>query len=157
MHRIVTGLLCITIVAVGCISIVAAGDEAVTDNGQMCIPLGIITIAPPESVEAKRAAVDFPHDRHFNFACMECHHQWTAGEGTIQSCGASGCHELDAPPEPDSGDDAILYYKNAYHGLCIDCHKEIKAVNKKIAMTMAGSGQQMKSTGPTGCILCHPK
>ena len=157
MHRIVTVFLCITIIAVGCISIVTASDNATADSEQMCIPLGTITLAPPESVEAKRSEVDFPHDLHFNFACMECHHQWTAEEEPIQSCGTSGCHELDAPPEPDSGDDAIMYYKNAFHDLCLGCHREIKALNKKVAMTLGGSEEQVQTTGPTGCILCHPK
>ena len=157
MHRIVIVLLCITTIAVGCISIVTASDTAAGDNGQMCIPLGIITISAPESVEAQRSAVDFPHDLHFEFACAECHHQWAPGADQIQSCTTSGCHELEAPPEPDSGDDEILYYKSAYHKMCIGCHKEIKTTNKTIAMNMTGGEEQIKTTGPTGCILCHPK
>ena len=157
MHKFISGLLCITIVAGWCFSLVMADDKAALDNGQMCIPLGVISLEPPETVEAKRSPVDFPHALHFDYACMECHHQWSATDETIQSCGVSGCHELDAPPEPDSGDDPILYYKNAYHVMCIGCHKEIKAVNKKIAMTMGQTGEQLKPTGPTGCIQCHPK
>lgn len=157
MHRIVIVFLCIATIAVGCISIVTASDNADSDNGQMCIPLGMITISPPESVEAKRSAVDFPHDLHFDFACAECHHQWTPGEDQIQSCTTSGCHELETPPESDSDDDEILYYKKAYHQLCLGCHKEIKTTNKAIAMTVGGGQDQLKVTGPTGCILCHPK
>jgi hypothetical protein len=158
MHKILTAILCMTILVVGGISLGMAGDDATSSNEEtMCIPLGVLSLEPPDSVEAIRSPVAFPHALHFNFACMECHHQWTAEEEPIQSCGTSGCHELDVPPEPDSGDDAILYYKNAFHNLCIGCHREIKTLNKKVAMTMGSSEKQVKSTGPTGCIQCHPK
>ena len=158
MHKILTVLLCMTIMVVGGISLGMAGEEAASNSEEtMCIPLGVLSLEPPDTVEAKRSPVDFPHTLHFNLACMECHHQWTAEEEPIQSCGTSGCHELDAPPDPDSGDDAIMYYKNAFHDLCLGCHREIKALNKKVAMTLGGSEEQMQTTGPTGCILCHPK
>lgn len=158
MHKILMVFLCTLIIAVWGISLGMADDEAVSESEEtMCVPLGVLTLDPPDTVDPKRSPVDFPHALHFNFACMECHHEWTPEEEPIQSCGTSGCHELDTPPEPDSGDDAILYYKNAYHDLCLGCHREIKALNNKVAMTMGGSESQMKSTGPTGCILCHPK
>lgn len=158
MHKILAAFLCTIIVVVGGISLGIADSETASDSEEtMSVPMGVLTLEPPDSVEPKRSPVEFPHARHFNYACMDCHHQWSPEDGPIQSCGTSGCHELDTPPEPANGDDAILYYKNAYHNLCLGCHREIKAFNKKVATTMGGAEDQIRSNGPTGCILCHPK
>jgi hypothetical protein len=151
MHKVSIVLLCIAGVVVFGIALGMAGDEET-----MCIPMGDLTLEPPETVEAKRAPVDFPHTVHFEYACMTCHHQWTAEE-PIQSCETSGCHDLDTPPEPDSDDESIMYFKNAFHKSCLGCHREIKALNKKVAMTMGGSENRVRPTGPTGCTQCHPK
>ena len=157
MHKVSIVLLCIMVVAVFGIASGMAGNEVVSsDEETMCIPMGVLSLAPPEEVDAKRTAVDFPHATHFDFSCMECHHQWSAEE-PIQSCGTSGCHDLNTQPKPDSGDEPIMYYKKAYHQMCLGCHREMKALNKKVAMTLKGSETRVKSTGPTGCIQCHPK
>jgi hypothetical protein len=125
---------------------------------EMCIETGIITLRAPESVETKRSEVDFPHGVHFGYSCTSCHHNWTGTE-PIQSCQASGCHDLAATPRDKKGkeQDAIRYYKTAYHELCIGCHKEIDAKNKAMAMSAQASGEKLADAGPTGCVVCHPK
>ena len=52
-------VLLVGIVACASLGVAVAGDE------EMCVPMGIITLEPPDTVEAKRAAVDFQHGRHF--------------------------------------------------------------------------------------------
>jgi hypothetical protein len=37
---------------------------------EMVVPMGTIVLEPPESVEPKRSAVEFPHSVHF--ASVEC-------------------------------------------------------------------------------------
>lgn len=135
-------------------SILIADDE-------MCVPMGEMTLAPLAQ-EAKRSEVSFRHTIHFDFACQTCHHKWT-GKEVIQSCTTSGCHDLDKSPVDESGrpvKDAVLkarYYKNAYHGMCIGCHKEIKVKNKAIEASAASLKEKLQPTGPTGCNQCHPK
>ena len=84
-------VLLIGIVASVSLGIAVAGDE------EMCVPLGIITLEPPDSVEAKRAAVDFQHGRHMVLACNNCHHTWK-GTAPIDGCMTTGCHDLDTLP-----------------------------------------------------------
>ena len=151
MHRVAVFLLCIVGVVVFGITSGMAGDEET-----MCIPMGDLTLEPPDTVEAKRTPVEFPHTVHFEYACKTCHHQWTAKE-PIQSCGTSGCHDLDTPPKPGNDDEAIFYFKKAFHENCLGCHREIKALNKKVSMSMGGSDNRIRPTGPTGCTQCHPK
>ena len=153
MHK---SLLFWTILLTGMIwgSILIADDE-------MCVPMGEITIAPLTE-GAKRSDVAFPHTVHFEFACQKCHHKWT-GKEAIQSCTTSGCHDLDKSPVDENGkpakDSALKarYFKNAYHGMCIGCHKEIKVKNKAIEASAAALSEKLQPTGPTGCHQCHPK
>lgn len=131
------------------------------ETSTMCIPMGKITLKPPESVDAKRAPVEFNHPLHFEINCNRCHHMWDK-DSEIVSCGTSGCHELTESPlkaggSEFEGEPAVLYYKNAYHTLCIGCHKEIKADNKKLELSKGTLPDQLPATGPTGCIQCHPK
>ena len=136
------------------------GTLLVADD-EMCVPMGEITLEPLAE-EAKRSAVDFPHAVHFNYSCAECHHQWD-NTSAIQSCTTSGCHDLTEAPKMDDGkpvkdpDMKILYYKKAYHDLCIGCHKEIKKKNKAMEASKASLGEKLPPTGPTGCNQCHPK
>lgn len=127
----------------------------------MCVPMGTITLAPPASVEAKRAPVAFPHSTHFSLACNDCHHTWKGVE-PITGCRANGCHNLDTLPRIEKSkaidkDNAFRYYKNAYHGKCIGCHKSMKENIEQMANTLAGVEGKLPKTGPTGCIGCHPK
>ncbi len=150
---VVLGLLAVVVYG---IAISTASDTEVMEGEAMQVPLGAFELSPPDSVEAKRASVDFPHSQHFAINCMTCHHQW-AGDEPVQGCMTSGCHDLDVTPEKDSGDDPVMYYKNAYHDQCIGCHKAIKAHNKQISMAMGGKQERIKPTGPTSCNSCHPK
>ena len=148
-------VLLIGIVACASLGIAVAGD------GEMCVPLGIITLEPPASVEAKRAAVEFQHGRHFVLACNTCHHTWEGAE-PITGCMTAGCHDLDTLPRKEDSkvidkDQAFRYYKNAYHGQCIGCHKTMKLEIEQMAKTLASIDGKLPITGPTGCIECHPK
>ncbi len=134
---------------------------AIAEEKEMCVPMGTISLGPPESVEAKRAAVEFQHNRHFVIACNKCHHTWNVEE-PITGCMTGGCHDLDTLPKKDDSDtvdreNAHRYYKNAYHGQCIGCHKAMKMEIEKSAKTLVAMDKPVPVTGPTGCIECHPK
>ena len=125
---------------------------------QMCIPMGAIVLEAPASVEAKKAPVEFPHAVHFGYACKSCHHTW---EGTteITGCMTAGCHDLTVPPlkeEIPDNDEAPAgrYYKQAYHKLCIGCHKEL-SVKRQEQEANLFSKEKVTKAGPTGCIVCH--
>jgi hypothetical protein len=127
----------------------------------MCIPMGTIVIGPPDQVESKRTPVEFPHAIHFNYTCTTCHHKWDK-ETPVTSCQTAGCHDIATIPKKggltkvDSGLSA-RYYKAAYHGNCIGCHKKIKQHNKAIEDSYRSVSVPIQKSGPTGCIECHPK
>ena len=52
---------------------------------------------------------------------------------------------------------AILYYKTAFHQMCIGCHKEMRIINTELEMSYRRLDRELPRTGPTGCIQCHPK
>jgi hypothetical protein len=146
--------------AVGLIGGVQAFSGAAAPE-DMCIPMGTIVLKAPEGVQAKRAAVEFPHARHFDIACSTCHHTWGRTE-PIVGCMTSGCHDLAELPKPKPGeprdDEAnITYFKAAYHKLCINCHKENKAKNLELQKAVASLKKPLPKTGPTSCSECHPK
>jgi hypothetical protein len=127
----------------------------------MIVPMGFITLSPLESVESKRADVEFPHFTHFGFDCRTCHHKWE-GDEVIPSCTTSGCHDVAVSPTISkksnaAPDQAILYYKTAFHQMCIGCHKEMRIINKELEMSYKRLDKELPRTGPTGCIECHPK
>lgn len=127
---------------------------------EMIVPMGIITLGPPESVEAKRSDVEFPHATHFEFECRTCHHKWE-GQEIIQGCTTSGCHDVEVSPIKAGQrnvpkEESILYYKSAYHQMCIGCHKEMKQANKLLELSLKKLPSELPATGPTGCIHCHP-
>lgn len=139
----------------------ASWGIAVAEEAEMCVPMGMITLQPPDSVEAKRATVAFPHDSHLSLACNNCHHTWEGAE-PITGCMTSGCHDLEALPRKEGSkavdkDLAFRYYKNAYHGQCIGCHKTMKVEIEAMAKTLSSIDGKLPTTGPTGCIGCHPK
>lgn len=148
-------VLLVGIVACASLGVAVAGDE------EMCVPMGVITLEPPATVEAKRAAVDFQHGRHFVLDCRSCHHTWEGAE-PITGCMTTGCHDLDTLPR--KADSTVVdkaqahrYYKNAYHGQCIGCHKRMQKEIQGMANTLAGVNGKLPVTGPTGCVGCHPK
>jgi hypothetical protein len=134
------------------------GDN--TGGDVMCVPMGDILLEAPEGVQAKRASVVFPHAGHFSFECKVCHHKWS-GDAHIQTCMASGCHDLAESPEKSGtgmDDDAeARYYKNAFHTLCIGCHKKIKTDNQKKEFSAGILKSPLPNPGPTGCVNCHPR
>ncbi|MGD8883230.1 MAG: hypothetical protein PVI82_15140, partial [Desulfobacterales bacterium] len=57
------GLLCLCfsmVLVFGSIAMVG-GQET---EDEMVVPMGIIVLEPPESVESKRSSVEFPHSTH---------------------------------------------------------------------------------------------
>jgi hypothetical protein len=94
MHRLRIILMCLLMVMVLGVTWVVAGQVTKYEGseGALCIPIGSFVIAQPESVVKQRAAVDFPHSRHFVYNCKRCHHKWD-NTSKIQNCMASGCHK----------------------------------------------------------------
>ena len=150
MKKLLVVMLCVVAIgfSMGSVNTVQGEEE-------LCIPLGNITLAPPEGVDAKRAPVEFPHSLHFDYSCKKCHHEWT-GDTEDLSCMASGCHDSSTSLLKTDKDEAYRYYKNAYHNQCIVCHKEIKEANEKIEMSKKQISGNLPETGPTGCVGCHP-
>lgn len=136
-------------------------SSQVVAQEQMCVPMGNITLAPLTD-DAKRTEVSFPHAVHFSNACQVCHHKWD-GQSKIKSCNTSACHDLRKAPKTKDNKPvkdrlvSIRYYKNAYHDMCISCHKEIKIKNKAMEASKASLDEALPATGPTGCNRCHPK
>ncbi|MGB2697611.1 MAG: cytochrome c3 family protein [Candidatus Zixiibacteriota bacterium] len=121
--RIVTVFLWLT----ACLLIVSyAGGEKETTSPE----------GGPETLTLSHLAkiyepVPFSHEMHtlVTEGCASCHHH--SPEGETPSCGE--CHN------PSSVKDlGIAGLKEAYHGKCMGCHKEMEV-------------------GPTGCTECHAK
>ena len=120
MRRSVVAIL--TVTAIGLLGAIQ-GFSSAGSKTDMCVPMGAIALKAPEGVESKRSAVEFPHARHFDVACVTCHHTWGRTE-PIAGCMTSGCHDLAElpkrkPGEPADADAAIMYFKNAFHKSCI--------------------------------------
>jgi len=157
MHKRYLLMVGIAILAIFTFGLVIAGES----EDSMCIPMGTITIEPPDGVESKRTAVDFPHATHFNYTCSTCHHKWDK-ETPVPSCMTATCHDIAISPKKSEGqvvepELAIRYYKAAYHDACIGCHKKIKQQNKAIEKSYRSLTKSIQSSGPTGCVECHPK
>ena len=74
----------------------------------------------------KKSGVAFDHGKHAgSFDCVKCHHT-SKSKDDVQSC--FECH---------GADDSAPSVKDAFHGLCVACHKA-------------------ESKGPTKCKECHP-
>ena len=153
MHKKHILMMCLVTSFLYTAGLVVAGEY---DGDTLSVPLGTITLAPPDGVEAKRSHVEFPHSAHFGILCQRCHHQWE-GDEEVSSCTTSGCHDLEEAPAKDDGDEPILYYKAAYHDLCIGCHKEISVQNAELEKVFQQADAGILPTGPTGCVKCHPK
>ena len=144
-----------------CLLVIMVGSGAwvvAEEAEEMCVPMGTIVLEPPAAVEAKRAAVEFPHAVHFAYACNACHHTWKGTE-QIKGCMTSGCHDMAVSPlkkEIPDDDKAPVdrYYKQAYHKLCIGCHKDLNIKREKQEANFL-SQEKIAKAGPTGCIVCH--
>jgi hypothetical protein len=129
---------------------------------EMVVPMGVIVLEPPESVEPKRSPVEFPHSIHFaSVDCRTCHHTWQGTE-IIKGCATTDCHDVTVSPTRtakgrSNPDQAIRYYKTGYHQLCIGCHKEIKTQNLELESSYKELKETLTVPGPTSCIQCHPK
>ena len=159
MQKIGLLCLCLSMVLVLGSMTMVVGQET---EDEMVVPMGTIVLEPPESVEAKRSPVDFPHSTHFaSVDCRTCHHKWQ-GDEIIKGCTTAECHDVTVSPtrtgEGASNPDlAIRYYKAGYHQLCIGCHKEIRAQNIQLEKSHKELQEVLIIPGPTSCIQCHPK
>lgn len=130
-------------------------SEVENSHESLAIPLGNMTIAAPEEVDAKRGSVEFPHGLHFDFACQSCHHDWD-GESEVENCMTSGCHDETEPSgsrnikDPDN----VLYYLAAYHNACVECHRD-KAKQAKTLEAKGVKESKLPKAGPVGCVGCH--
>ncbi len=122
------------------------------------LPLGTITISPPEDVYAKRRAVNFPHGLHFDQDCVTCHHDWD-GDSEPLGCMAAGCHDQSHPDEStrDINDPVnVLYFLTAYHKSCYQCHTDLKKQEKLMTRTAEETGEMVPvSNAPVSCDGCH--
>jgi cytochrome c553 len=90
----------------------------------------------------KKTPVVFPHAKHKEFKCTQCHHVYKDGKNVwkegdeVQKCGA--CHK-------DKKDGKKEDLKDAFHDQCIKCHKKLKKERGK------------DKTGPYSCSKCHPR
>ena len=88
----------------------------------------------------KKGPVTFPHAKHKEFKCTQCHHVYKDGKNVfkegdeVQKC--ESCHKLKSEGKK-------VKLELAYHKLCQTCHKKLKKEKKK--------------TGPTTCAKCHAK
>ena len=134
--------------------------EGIDEEGELTIPMGNLSVSAPEDAELTLPDSLFPHSRHMTFACATCHHKWDYTED-LQSCTASGCHDLGKQPEKSVEDgqyteESIRYYKYAYHQMCRGCHRDINAQNREINKELlAGGNMELKRNGPVSCKGCH--
>ena len=131
-------------------------------SGTLMAAVGMLNLGAPSGVQQERTSVDFPHSRHMTYSCDTCHHKWNY-HAVVDSCTASGCHDLTTPPENaiQGGEytaEGIRYYKYAYHVMCRDCHRDINARNRELLKTTNLSDEiELMRSGPVGCIECHPE
>ena len=130
-------------------------DAVGSQEEELCVPLGELELLAPDGANAQRSSVMFPHGLHFNYSCQQCHHQWEGGVEGL-NCTTSGCHDKIETPR-DNPDQKILYFKEAYHELCIGCHRDIKAENRRLEMSGQILKEKLPNSGPTGCTECHPE
>jgi hypothetical protein len=142
------------VLLISMIALLVFGSLAVAED-EMCVPMGEITIEKLAPAP-QRPEVSFPHPTHFSYACQQCHHKWNTRE-PIVGCQTSGCHDQATLPETKKSDKNVSYYKEAYHSMCIGCHKEIKKKNKALEASLISTNKKMSATGPTACNQCHPK
>ena len=101
---------------------------------------GPLMLVPPAGMEATKAGVNFPHDRHgaAKVDCVTCHHTWD-GQAAVQSCSAPGCHDQAGKKETNA-------FYSAFHSKngnsCLACHKTMKKEGRNV---------------PVGCADCHAK
>ena len=130
------------------------------NDGELCVPMGVIVLSAPEQTEQKNMPVNFHHSKHFIYECRKCHHKWEGNTANL-SCGTSNCHDLSSNPRAEGKkiktDMAYRYFKNAYHNQCIGCHKANKEKNAEFESSKKVLKSNLQNPGPTGCVECHPR
>ena len=102
-----------------------------------------------------RPAVEFPHMQHIDaeIECSDCHHRFKGGENVVdegeleedaEGIKCSSCHKSEAGFrfKPDL-DPTKRTLQQAYHRMCMRCHRQQKKEKKK--------------AGSVTCGGCHPK
>jgi hypothetical protein len=98
----------------------------------LAIPRASLTLREPMLRRTVALAIDFPHDKHREVNCIECHHNFTdrTGSDTCISCHRS------RRPTIKVGAEA------RFHDFCLGCHRDPPA--------------RLEHHGPTtGCETCH--
>ena len=96
----------------------------------------------------KSHTVTFAHSKHameFKITCVQCHHTLEPGATAVEKT-CIDCHGSKALRDQRNhrapGEKGIPPYLIALHGMCIDCHKEIKEHNPDLRV-------------PLACWRCH--
>jgi hypothetical protein len=96
------------------------------------IPRAPLTLREPIFRRTVPVAIDFPHDKHREVNCIECHHNFTDRTGS-DAC--VSCHRS-RRPTIQVGAEA------RFHDFCLGCHRDPPA--------------KFEHHGPTtGCETCH--
>ncbi|UCG75834.1 MAG: cytochrome c3 family protein [Gemmatimonadota bacterium] len=111
--------------------------------------------APPDEMTidgcaATQAGVAFPHKAHIDAGaeCTTCHHSQEgltleAVAGGMEVEGCASCHlEPEEEATPNCSEKSLK--TNAFHVLCVGCHKEKNAEDESLK-------------APAKCAECHPK
>ena len=113
---------------------------------------GPAEIKMTSSKSAKPKPAQFPHKQHQDaFECAQCHHGMADGQQVpyvegqeIQKC--ASCHNSDILAGKTKGKLKLDTIKDAGHGNCLECHKE-----------MAKNDPALKAKKIDKCATCHPK
>jgi len=169
MKQMKTLILCLILVIFCGVTVALSSMDEESDTGTsgpaegnayLKVPVGEIQLTAPDDIGTRKSPVDFPHSKHFTYTCYTCHHTWE-GDENLQSCSASGCHDQVERPKPSDGtqptpEEEITYFKQAYHQLCITCHKEIQQQNVALELSLKQIKGKLPNVGPTSCVGCHP-
>jgi predicted CXXCH cytochrome family protein len=104
----------------------------VIGSAALLLPRAGLALHGPLIARSERLVLDFPHDKHRDVNCIECHHNFTDGSGADAciSCHRSSRTDLRAGAEA------------RFHEFCLGCHKDPPL--------------RFTHHGPvTGCQTCH--
>jgi predicted CXXCH cytochrome family protein len=104
----------------------------VIGTAALLVPRAGLSLREPLTARHEPLVLDFPHDRHREVNCIECHHNFTDGSGAQAciACHRSGRADLRAGAEA------------RFHDFCLGCHRDAPA--------------RFAHHGPvTGCTSCH--
>ena len=102
-----------------------------------------------------RPAVDFPHMQHIDaeIECSDCHHRFKGGENIVdegeleedaEGIKCAACHKNETGFRFAADlDPTKRTLQQAYHRMCMSCHRQLKKENK--------------NAGAVTCGGCHPK